>query len=298
MNDIAIIGAGPAGMAAAIYLKRAGLNPRVFEKGEVGGLLLNANLVENYPGFPGGITGYNLVCLMKEQLSMLGIMIVREKVGSLTHSKGLFTLETEKGEETSRSIIAACGTAPKPIELRGSEGLIHRKIFYEIKDIPETRREDRFMIIGGGDAAFDYALNLAGRASRVDIISRSVNPVCLPLLSERVAQRDNIFVHPGTYPLEVCEDGSDVVLTGKQDNEKKTFTGDYGLIACGRIPNLEMIPEAMHKTLSLNDDGTTNIAGLFFAGDVRRGRFRQAGIAVGDGILSAMKAEQFLGDEE
>ena len=173
-----------------------------------------------------------------------------------------------------------------------------RKIFYEIKDIPETRKEVTFVIIGGGDAAFDYTLNLSKRAERVDLIFRSVSPRCLPLLRERVAQRNNIHVHPGITPLEVAEDEGNVVLTCKQDNETKSLVSDYALIACGRTPNLGVIPEEMHRTLTIQEDGTTNVPGLFFAGDVRRERFRQAGIAVGDGILCAMKAEHFLrGDE-
>lgn len=298
MNDISIIGAGPAGIAAAIYLKRAGFKPLVYEKGEIGGLLLNANLVENYPGFPGGISGYNLVSLMKEQLSILNISITKKEIKVLVPADGSFQLRADLGAENSKAVILASGTNPKPIDLKGSEPLIDRKIFYEIKDIPETPREDTFVIIGGGDAAFDYALNLSRRAARVDMLFRSVSPICLPLLQERVAQRENIFAHPKTNALEVREEDGKLIVPCTTEDENTTFESDYGLIACGRTPNLEFIPDDMRRTLKLNDDGTTNISGLFFAGDVRRGRFRQAGIAVGDGILSAMKAEQFLRDGE
>ncbi len=298
VNDISIIGAGPAGTAAAIYLKRAGFEPQVYEKSEIGGLLLNANLVENYLGFPGGISGYNLVCLMKEQLSILNISVVIKEVMILVPTDGSFQLRADSGADNSNAVILASGTHPMPIELEGSGPLIDRKIFYEIKDIPETRREDTFVIIGGGDAAFDYALNLSKRAARVDILFRSVSPRCLPLLRDRVEQRDNIHVHPRTTPLEVADDGGNMVLTCKKDKETKSFTSEYAMVACGRTPNLDVIPDDIHRTLAIHGDGTTNIPGLFVAGDVRRGRFRQAGIAVGDGILCAMEAEYFLrGDE-
>jgi thioredoxin reductase len=299
VNDISIIGAGPAGIAAAIYLKRAGFESLVYEKGDVGGLLLNANRVENYPGFPGGLSGYNLVCLMKEQLSILNISITRKEIKVLVPADGSFQLRADSGEENSKVVILATGTHPQPIELIGVEPLFDRKIFYEIKDIPQSQREDSYMIIGGGDAAFDYALNLSKRAARVDILFRSVNPRCLPLLQERVALRENIKIHPETSVLEVKEENEQLVFPCTSGDKPISFTSDFALIACGRAPNLEVIPEEIRNTFLINDDGTTDFPGLFVAGDVRRGQFRQAGIAVGDGILSAMKAEHFLrGDEE
>ena len=294
MNDISIIGAGPAGIAAAIYLKRAGFEPQVYEKGEIGGLLLNANLVENYLGFPGGISGYNLVCLMKEQLSILNIPITKKEIKVLVPADGSFQLRADLGDENSKAVILASGTNPKPIDLKGSEPLMDRKIFYEIKDIPETRMEDTYMIIGGGDAAFDYALNLSKMAARVEIVFRSVSPRCLPLLKERVARHENIKVHPSSTVLEVKEEDGRLVFPCTSENETVSLASDYALIACGRTPNLEVIPEEMRRTLTIQGDGTTNVPGLFIAGDMRRGRYRQAGIAVGDGILCAMEAEHFL----
>lgn len=299
VKDVSIIGAGPAGMAAAIYMKRAGFDFSVFEKGEVGGLLLNANLVENYPGFPGGISGYNLVCLMKEQLSVLNIPIIKREIKSLVPGEKCFQLRADVEVEDSKVVILATGTRPKPIDLSGLESLMDRKIFYEIKDIPDPRREDTFVIIGGGDAAFDYALNLSRRAARIDILFRSVEPRCLPLLRERVALRDNIEVRPETSVLEVKEENEQLLFSCTSTDKPISFKSDSALIACGRTPNLDVLPGDMRRTLILNDDGTTDIPGLFMAGDVRRGRFRQAGIAVGDGILCAMKTGQFLkGDEE
>ncbi len=294
MNDVTVIGAGPAGIAASIYLKRAGYEPLVYEKGEVGGLLLNANRVENYPGFPGGISGYNLVCLMKEQLSILNISIVRKEVKDISLANESFKVTAESGEEISKVVIVASGTQPKPIDFKGSEPLMNRKIFYEIKDIPETQREDTYMIIGGGDAAFDYALNLSKMAARVEIVFRSVSPRCLPLLKERVARHENIKVHPSSTVLEVKEEDGRLVFPCTSENETVSLASDYALIACGRTPNLEVIPEEMRRTLTIQGDGTTNVPGLFIAGDMRRGRYRQAGIAVGDGILCAMEAEHFL----
>ncbi len=294
MNDIAVIGAGPAGIAASIYLKRAGFEPLVLEKGEIGGLLLNANLVENYPGFPEGISGKALVQLFKEQLSRLGVEVRKTEVKILSHEDGLFRLNTDKGEHASRAVIVATGTVPKSIGIQGESKLVGRKLFYEIKDIPQPAKEDTFVIIGGGDAAFDYALNLSRDAAGVDMIFRSERAKCLPLLGERAKKSRNIHIHPKTKPLALEEDGGRIKIKAVAEGKELMLTCNYMLITAGREPNLSIIPKKMREKLKIKEDGRSNIEGLFIAGDVRRGRFRQAGIAVGDGILCAMSAEKFL----
>ncbi len=297
MNNVVIIGAGPAGIAASIYLKRAALDPLIFEKNQIGGLLLNANLVENYPGFPEGINGKGLVQLFKEQISHLGIEVKKEEVKKVSYENGIFTLKTDKIDYKSKAMIVATGTEPKSIELEGLFPLLGRKVFYEIKDIPPLIREDTFVILGGGDAAFDYALNLSKNVSKVDIIFRSDKAKCLPLLEDRVGKSKNINVHPKTHALTLKEEGDLVVVKCKSEGKEKNFSSDYALIACGRKPNLSTLPEKVRESLIIQDDGATNIPGLFIAGDVRRGYFRQTGIAVGDGILCAMSAVNFLRGE-
>jgi thioredoxin reductase (NADPH) len=294
---VAIIGAGPAGIAASIYMKRAGIEPLVFEKGEIGGLLLNANLVENYPGFPEGINGKALAHLFKEQLLRFGIKVKKEEVKKVSYENGTFTLNTDKEEFESQVVIVATGTIPKGIELEGHSCLIGKKLFYEIKDIPKPEREDSFVVIGGGDAAFDYALNLSKDVEKVDIIFRSDKAKCLSLLEDRVREGKNINVHPKLLTLSVEEEEDRVVVKCKSEGKELTFTSDYTLIACGRNPNRAILPEEIRESLVIQDDGTTNIPGLFIAGDVRRGHFRQTGIAVGDGILCAMSAVNFLRGE-
>ncbi|MEE9150997.1 MAG: NAD(P)/FAD-dependent oxidoreductase [Thermoplasmata archaeon] len=296
---MAIIGAGPAGIAAAIYLKRAGFEPMVFEKCDVGGLLKNANLVENYPGFPDGIGGKVLVQLFKEQLFRLGVEIKNIEVKNVSSESGYFTLATDEREMISRALIVATGTIPKSMEMEGQSHLFGKKLFYEIKDIPPPSREDTFMVIGGGDTAFDYALNLSGDGARVDIIFRGEIPKCLSLLEERVRKSPNIHIHPKTVPLAVDEAGERITIKCISDEKEIKLTSDYALIAVGRSPNLELLPKESRKTLTIKENGGTNIPGLFLAGDVRRGLFRQTGIAVGDGILCAMSALNFLrGDDE
>ncbi|UCE37662.1 MAG: NAD(P)/FAD-dependent oxidoreductase [Thermoplasmata archaeon] len=297
MNDNVIIGAGPAGIASAIYLKRAGFDPIVLEKGEVGGLLLNANLVENYPGFPEGICGRALVGVFRKQLARLGIEVQAKEVSSISLKDGLFALDVDDDEIISRSLIVATGTKPKCLGIQGESTLLGKKLFYEIKDIPALSWEGTIAIIGAGDAAFDYALNLADDVSQVDIIMRNDRPKCLSLLWERVKESDNIQTHPKTVPI-AFEEGDGIITKCTTEDKEISFSSEYTLIACGREPNLDIFPKDVVKTLIIEEDGGTNIPGLFIAGDVRRGRRRQAGIAVGDGILCAMSAMDYLKGEE
>lgn len=294
MNEITIIGAGPAGIAASIYLKRAGIEPLLLEKKEIGGLLLNANLVENYPGFPDGISGKDLVKLFKEQLGNLNVEVKKEEVKKLSNNDDLFKLVTARGELISKTAIIATGTYPKKIDIKDQTNLLGKKLFYEIKDIPQQKGEDTFVIIGGGDAAFDYALNLSDCAKKVDIIFRGEKPKCLSLLEERVKERDNIHVHPITISKAVKDVKNQIKILCTSEEKDLFFESDYCLVACGRKPNLGILSEEIQNKLTIGDDGSTNIPGLYLAGDVRRGLFRQTGIAIGDGIICAMSAVNFL----
>ncbi|UCF07872.1 MAG: NAD(P)/FAD-dependent oxidoreductase, partial [Thermoplasmata archaeon] len=136
MRDVAVIGAGPAGVAASIYLKRAGFEPLLFERDRIGGLLLNANFVENYPGFPEGIGGKILASLFEQQLSRLSVNIAYKEVTGIAFEGGAYKLST-LGEDCSfRTVIVATGSVPKSIDILMPPVFDEGKIFYEIKDIP------------------------------------------------------------------------------------------------------------------------------------------------------------------
>lgn len=295
MNDVVIIGAGPAGIAASIYLKRAGFEPHVIEKGEIGGLLLNANLVENYPGFPEGIRGRDLVEVFKKQLSRLGIEVTKGQVSKVIPKDGQFIITVDETEIISRSLIVASGTEPKALGIPGESELSGRKLFYEIKDIPPRKKNDTYVIIGGGDAAFDYALNLASEVKSMDIIFRGKHPKCLPLLSERVSAIENIKPHPKILP-KAFEEHDGIITKCISASQEIDFSSDYALIACGRKTKMDFMPEL--EQVKIDEDGGCDIPGLFIAGDVRRGKKRQTGIAVGDGIICAMSTAEFLTGEE
>lgn len=291
-----VIGAGPAGIAAAIYLKRAGLEPLVIERGDVGGLLSSANFVENYPGFPEGMTGLGLVSRLDDHLQALGIHLLHASVKEAHLARRSFKINTDAGSFSSKTLLVGTGTKPKKIELAGDPAA-KRRIGYDITALAADGAGGRVLIIGGGDAAFDYALNLDSRGYDVTIVSRSA-PQCLALLGERVERR-GIAVATGCEPVKASMRRGGLELECRKGSGKKEFEADRILVAIGREPNIDVLcPAIARRLLVIGRGPETNIPGLFLIGDVVGGEYRQTGIAVGSGIMAAMMAERMVKGKE
>ena len=293
---VVVIGAGPAGAASGIFLKRAGLEPLVIEERRVGGLLNEANLVENYPGFPEGISGTDLVALIRAQLSRLDVHVVEDKATSTNITDESFITRTAGGKEyTSPALIVATGTVPKKAVIPGAAAIEGSKLFYEVSSI-ETKliQSSRITVLGGGDAAYDYAINLSRRGGRVTIISRSP-PSCLKLLKDR-AQGLGVEVLQGHVVKEFAETDNHVAVScesGKGEG-RHHHACDLVVVAHGREPRLDAFSPELMGRLSEANPPVTGVPGLFIAGDVARGTHRQATIAAGDGVLAAMMVQRFL----
>lgn len=282
--DVTIIGAGPAGIATAIQLKRYGIEPCLLEKNEIGGLLRNANLVENYPGFPDGISGLELVNLFKKHIRELSIKILFEGAKKLDLENGRFLVETEKRVLHSRTVVVASGTKPKKfIDFEISEE-VEGRIFHEVYPLLGVKRK-KIAILGASDAAFDYALNL-GRNNEVVVLNRGKTVKSLPLLKRRAGISPRIAYCEDTTISGVMRDSqSGIVLEcmGPKGNSKLRV--HYLMFATGREPQLDFLSERLKE----NASDTEKKGVLHFIGDVRNGIFRQTAIAVGDGIMAAMK---------
>jgi thioredoxin reductase (NADPH) len=282
IEDSVIIGAGPAGLSAALQLTRHGISPIVLEAETPGGLLWNANIVENYLGFPEGIPGPALADRFVSHAVSAGVRIVRKKVETLSRENHLFQITTHENVITSRTIIIASGTKPKKLTSIEVNYAAEKKIFYEIKSL--LHNEDRhFVIIGAGDAAFDYALNL-GRKNTVTILNRSKVSKSLPLLRRRVADA-GITYCPNTSILEISEsEEGQVRVRCKRLGKPIVFKAHYVVAAIGRDPQKDFIsPSLMDRLGELQERDL-----LLLAGDVKNGMFRQASIAAGDGVLAGM----------
>ncbi len=278
--EVLIIGAGPAGIAAAIQLKRYGFTPVLLEKDSVGGLLRNANLVENYPGFPNGVTGPKLITLFERQLRRIGVKVTFGEDVRLDYEDG-WLAETKQAAYRPDIVLIASGTKPNPVPIPIPEEA-KDKVFSEVWPLADVRKK-RIAIVGAGDAAFDYALNLASRGNTVTILNRGNEANCLPLLRERADANPNIFYQEQTSLRRVEADES--------ANHLKLFTNHYSLItdyllfAIGREPRLDFLT----KNVKRQERKLVECGKLYFVGDVHNGLFRQTAIAVGEGLRAAMQ---------
>lgn len=287
IEEVAIIGAGPAGIATAIQLKRYEIEPIVFEKALIGGLLLNANIVENYPGFPEGISGIALVKLFEDQLNNSAIKVHNSEVAELDFKNDVFSIKTNIETLHSKIAVIASGTKPKLTELKIPKEL-GNKILYEIYPILNVHNK-RIVIMGSGDAAFDYALNLA-KYNEITILNRSSKRKCLPLLWQRVMHSPKITYFDNTEVIDIKACGDGIIIKNKSADEVIELHSDYLIFAIGREPQINYFS----KRLRENASALENLNKLYFAGDVKGGIYRQTAIAVGEGIHAAMRIHQTL----
>ena len=279
-ENIAIIGLGPAGISAAVQLHRCGVRADIYEPRKEPGLLMNANLVENYPGFPEGIPGPELMAAFLRQLDAYRPNIIRASVTSLSRDQGKFLIATGKAKKAYDRVILATGTEPMELDVP----VAPCRLFYEVTEVPA--RFKRIAVIGGGDAAFDYALNLKGRGKSPVIICRGPAPKCLWLLFER-AMEANIPVLLGIKVLRIKGKGP---LDLQISTNATPMKVDCVLAAIGRRPALGML----EKGLAAKVQHGASVPGLYLAGDVHADHYRQVAIAAGDGLKAAMAVTEAL----
>lgn len=278
-TNVIIIGAGPAGIACAIQLKRYNIDSIVLEKDEIGGLLRNANLVENYLGFPNGISGKKLVQLMYKQSQTAKINIIYECVETVEFLEDTFSVKTNKNIYHSKYLVIASGTKPIVPNVPIIHDDIKDKVFYDIYKLVPIKNKD-ITIIGGGDCVFDYALNLC-HDNKVTILNRSSQIKALPILQERVSNTENIKYFDNIAVKQIKNKNGQLALTCHPNGE--TIYTDYLLIAIGRKPILDFI-----------DKDLLNNPKVFQIGDVKNEQLRQTSIAAGDGTFTAMKIKSIL----
>lgn len=281
---VIIIGAGPAGLSAAIQLKRYGIETVVLEKGPPGGLLRNAHLVENYPGFPGGIKGTVLVRRMLNQAKMIGVEIVPGEVMRLDYAKPVFVVETRNSHITAQIVVVATGTKPRTLNGLDIQTKALPRIYYEVHPLRRVRGKT-IAIIGSGDAAFDYGLSLATE-NRVIILNRSTKLKCLKLLWQRASLNSHINYYPNTEIRTIYSTPDEQVLIKSEGPDgERIFQIDFVIVAIGRDPGLDFVSDRLWNTRDiLEKEGR-----LYFIGDVKNSIYRQTSIAVGDGVFAAMK---------
>jgi len=301
--EVIIIGGGPAGLTAGLYTSRAGLKSLLLEHGALGGQMVNATLVENYPGFPEGIAGPELGSLMHQQAVRYGLEVVTAEVIGISQEQPYYSISTTEGSLEASGVIIAAGSEYRKLGVAGEERLSGRGVSYCATCDGFFFRNREVAVAGGGDTAITDALELSQHASKVYVIHRRDQLRAGKALQERA------FAHPKLefiWDTVVEEVSGDKVLeelklrnvkTGQQSNLK--VNGVF--VAIGLMPN----SRSFFNIMELDDAGyividetmATSAPGIFAAGDIRRNSPRQIAAAVGDGVTAAMSAFKYVQEQ-
>ena len=304
MIDIAIVGAGPAGLSAAIYASRAGFSAVAFEELVAGGQLTSIDRLENYPGFAEGIGGFDIALSLRAQAERFGAQIVSEKVNGLRVSAEEgepFVIETNAGSHEARSVVIATGAKPRPLPIEGSERLVGRGISYCATCDGNFFRGKRVAVVGGGDTACADAVYLSRIASEVHLIHRRTALRAAPWYAARLESLEGLERHLG-YTVEALHE-SDGRLTGLdmvdvESGEVTSLPIDGLFVAVGTVPETSWLDGAVELDeagyVVSHDEVLTSRAGVFVAGDVRTSPLRQVVTAASDGALAAEAAAKYL----
>ncbi len=300
--DIVVIGGGPAGLTASIYAARAALKVVLFEKGVLGGQINTTDIIENYPGFPTGVKGPNLGALMSEQAKNMGADIIQNKITQINKSStdNSFDVVASDNIINCRSVIIATGAQPKTLGVPGELDLIGKGVSYCATCDGALFKDCCIAVIGGGDSALTEALYLTRYASEIHIIHRREEFRATKSLVNKVYKNDKIKVH---LNMDVKKIGGEdevefILMMDKKTKEDIQIKVDGIFIYVGmepKVPNfLENISKNEHGFIIVDQRLSTNIPGIFAAGDVTEKQVRQVSTAIGDGALAAINADEYL----
>ena len=297
--EVVIIGGGPAGLTAGLYTARAGLKSLLIERGAFGGQILDAPLVENYPGFPEGISGAELGALMHQQAIKYGLKTVTAEVTGVKAGR-THKIAADGRSFEAKAVIIAAGSEYSKLGVPGEETLVGHGVSYCATCDGFFFRKREVAVVGGGDAAITDAIELAQHASKVYVIHRRDELRAGEVLQRRAKAQPKIKFIWGSVVEEIV--GGEVVKALKLRNvkTKKSSTLEVAgvFVAVGLKPNSQHFANILKlsKTGHISTDGTmaTPVPGLFAAGDVRQSSARQVATAVGDGATAALAAFNYI----
>jgi thioredoxin reductase (NADPH) len=294
-----IIGGGPAGLTAGLYTSRAGLKSLLVERGMFGGQIVNATLVENYPGFPKGISGAELGSVMHQQAVKYGLEVVTAEVTGLARGQA-YDVSTTEGSFEAASIVIAAGSEYRKLGVTGEERLSGHGVSYCATCDGFLFRDREVAVVGGGDTAITDALELSRHAKKVYVIHRRDQLRAGQVLQQRAFAQTKLEFIWSTVVEEVLGDRllQGLKLRNVKTGQQSNLQVDGLFVAVGLMPN----SQRFFNILELDDAGyivtdetmTTSAPGIFAAGDIRRNSARQVAAAVGDGATAAMSAFRYL----
>ncbi|MBU0730932.1 MAG: thioredoxin-disulfide reductase [Proteobacteria bacterium] len=298
--ELIIIGGGPAGLTAGLYAARSRLKAVLLEKGVVGGQVLVTDWIDNYPGFPEGLSGFDLVEKMAAQAARFDLQTTMAPVESLDFSDPLKKIYLEGGKTlTAKTVIIATGARPKQLDIPGEQELTGKGVSYCATCDGPFYRDMEIAVVGGGNTAIQEAMHLTKFASKVTVIHRRDRLRSTQIVQEKAFANKKIEFLCDTTVIAVNGDKAVESLKLQNKDGSETELAVQGVfVLIGTLPNNSMFPEGQ---LVLEDgyiitdcEMRTNIPGVMAAGDIRSKEVRQVITAAGDGAVAAQSAEQYL----
>ncbi len=301
MRNVIIIGSGPAGLTAAVYAARASLKPLLIEGAEPGGQLTLTTMVENYPGFPEGIMGPQLMEDMKKQAERFGTEFLTGYVDRVELDASPFRIFVDEQKFVARTVIISTGSSAKLLGLDNERRLMGHGVSTCATCDGFFFRGKKIAVIGGGDSAMEESTFLTKFATDVQLIHRRDAFRASTIMAERALSNEKINVHYSTVVEDVLGDNEVTGIRIRNNNDDKTREIDLDgvFVAIGHNPNtgifrgyVDLDEKGYVKTVP--GSTATNIPGVFACGDVQDPVFKQAVTAAGTGCMAALEAEKFL----
>lgn len=299
-HDLVIIGGGPAGLTAGLYAARSRLDAILIEKMSPGGQVLTTEWIENYPGFPKGISGTDLIQKMKSQAEVFGLKICKEDVLSIEFKGKEQVVKMKSCKMACRSVIIATGAYSRKLDIQGEKDLTGKGVSYCATCDGPFFSDCDIGVVGGGDMAVEEAIYLTKFAKKVYLIHRRDQLRATKLLQERALENQKIEVLWDTVVTRI--QGNDIVerihLKNVKSGRNSTLDVSATFVFIGTLPSTAFLNGA----INLDNNGfiiasremETNLPGVFAAGDVTNKSLRQISSAVGEGAIAASSAERYL----
>ncbi len=302
--DVIIIGGGGAGLTAAIYTSRANLKTLLFEKLTPGGQIALTDIVENYPGFPDGVTGTEISMRMEEQAKKYGTEVKYEEILSLNKNLGEFSIKTAKTTYTAKSIIIASGASFRTLGVPGEKELTGRGVSYCATCDGAFFKNKEIIVVGGGDSAMQEGIFLTRFVNQLNVVHRRDKLRASPILQDRAKENPKIrFVWDTVLSkIEGDKKVEGVKLKNLKTNQETAFKTDGVFVFIGHDPATKFLQGFVDLDnqgyVRANERLETSVPGVFVAGEVRAGAVKQLVSAAGEGCEAALSAQAYLESPE
>ena len=303
-ENVVIIGSGPAGLTAALYTARANLNPLLITGNELGGQVSITYEVENYPGFPDGATGPEIVEAMRKQAEKFGARTEINEVIEVDFKQGSpFHIKTHSEEYAAKAVIVCTGASPKRLGVPGEDKFIGRGVSFCATCDGFFFRNKDIVVVGGGDSALEEGLFLTRFANHVRVVHRRDTLRAGPTLSRRALTNDKMSFIWDTTVEEIEGNGKveGVVMKNKKTGAVETLPTDGVFVYIGHYPNTDIFQGQLamddHNYLITDKSMRTSVEGVYAAGEVQDSVYRQVVTSAGQGCQAAMMAERWLAEK-